>query len=122
MNYLALDRVDLQFAAGVLGRTAANPTARSWSGLKRVAGYFVSHPRIVYRFDECEVGDAPLLIGYSDSDWAGFRSSRRSVSGGMISMSGALVKAWSSRQATVALSSAEAELYALIEAPHDIPG
>ena len=34
VNYLALDRVDLQFSAGVLGRTAARPTERGWTNLK----------------------------------------------------------------------------------------
>ena len=38
VNYLALDRPDMQFAAGVLGRTAAKPTDRSW--LSRSAGPF----------------------------------------------------------------------------------
>ena len=38
-NYLALDRPDLQFAAGVLGRTAAKPTERSWANLKRAGRY-----------------------------------------------------------------------------------
>ena len=36
VNYLALDRPDLQFTAGVLGRTAARPTERSWNNLQKV--------------------------------------------------------------------------------------
>ena len=48
VNYLALDRPDLQFAAGVLGRTASRPTARSWANLKKVGRYLVSHPRLKF--------------------------------------------------------------------------
>lgn len=112
VNYLATDRVDLQFAAGVLGRSAARPTKRSWTNLKRVARYLVKHPRVAYKFDNCKVEEAVTLVGYSDSDWAGCKESRRSVSGGIVLSAGGLLKSWSNRQATVALSSAEAELYA----------
>ncbi len=44
VNYLALDRPDLQFAASVLGRTAARPTERSWTNLKKVARYLIEVP------------------------------------------------------------------------------
>ena len=48
----------------------------------------------------------------TDSDWAGDRESRKSISGGAISYGGGLVKSWSKEQPVVALSSGEAELYA----------
>ena len=47
VNYLALDRPDLQFAAGVLGRTAAKPTERSWANLKRAGRYLVKHLKVI---------------------------------------------------------------------------
>ena len=49
----------------------------------------------------------------ADSDWAGCRSTCRSTSGGVARFGAHTFKTWSSTQATVALSSAEAELYAL---------
>ena len=58
--------------------------------------------------------DDPVeLVTYVDSDWAGDRVSRKSTSGGMIFRGHHLVKSWSSNQHVVALSSGEAELYAL---------
>ena len=55
------------------------------------------------------------LVTYSDSDWAGCVKTRRSTSGGMVLRGSHLLAHWSSTQSTVALSSAEAELNALIK-------
>jgi hypothetical protein len=54
------------------------------------------------------------IATYTDSDWAGCKESRRSTSGGTLTYLGSLMKSWSSTQATIALSSAEAELHAVI--------
>jgi len=58
---------------------------------------------------------------YSDSDWAGDKDDRRSVSSMMLFFCGALIE-WRSRsQKVVALSSSEAEFYACGEAVKEIP-
>ena len=49
---------------------------------------------------------------HTDSDWAGCKKTRVSVSGGVIRIGGAVVRSWSKDQHTIATSSAEAELYA----------
>ena len=54
------------------------------------------------------------LSVFTDSDWAGCVTSRKSTSGGVVMRGSHLLKHWSSTQATVALSSAEAELIALV--------
>ena len=51
-----------------------------------------------------------MVEAYSDSDWAGDRITRRSVSGCCILVNSAFVPGCSKSQKTVALSSAEAEL------------
>ena len=56
------------------------------------------------------------MITYGNSDWAECKSSHRSVSGGVVLLGGGLLKGWSNRQVTVALSSAEAEFYATTKA------
>ena len=50
---------------------------------------------------------------YVDSDWAGCATSRRSTSGMALYFLGTLITSQSRTQATVALSSGEAELYAI---------
>ena len=60
--------------------------------------------------------DAPYsLDGYTDSDWAGDKTTRKSTSGGIAFLGGHCIKSWSSNQTIIALSSAEAELYALLK-------
>ena len=52
----------------------------------------------------------------SDADWAGCPESRKSTSGYCIQVMGNLVHAASRTQGSIALSSAESELYALCSA------
>ena len=54
----------------------------------------------------------PDLNIYVDSDWAGCPETRRSTTGFIITLLGATINYGSRTQATIALSSAEAELYA----------
>ena len=61
------------------------------------------------------------MVLYSDSDWAGDKDNRRSVTGYMLFLNGVLI-AWKSKlQRTVALSSSEAEFYACGEAVKEVP-
>ena len=54
-----------------------------------------------------------LVEVFSDADWAGNKSSRKSVSGGVIFLDGQYAFSYSRTQKTVALSSGESEYYAL---------
>ena len=56
-------------------------------------------------------GDKPL--GYSDANWAGDLDDRHSTTGNVFVISGGAVSWLSHKQATVALSTAEAEYMAL---------
>ena len=53
---------------------------------------------------------------YSDSDWAGCRTTGKSTSGGTVMIGEHYIKGWSSTQASITLSSAEAELVAMTKA------
>ena len=111
LNYLAQDRPDIQYAVKEVARRMANPRRGDWLALKRVGRYLVGAPRAVQGF---WWQDMPKeLSTYVDSDWAGCRSTCRSTSGGAVKLGGHTLKTWSTTQATIALSSAEAELYAL---------
>ena len=51
----------------------------------------------------------------SDSDWAGCKRTRKSTQGYVVQYGSHCIKSSSSTQATIALSSAEAEYYALVK-------
>ena len=110
-NYLAQDRVDIQYPCKECSRRMARPRQGDWAALKRIGRYLKGAPRLIQLFKWQEM---PKSVGvFADSDWAGCRSTCRSTSGGVARFGAHVLKTWSSTQATVALSSAEAELYAL---------
>jgi hypothetical protein len=114
-NYLAMDRSDIQFAAKEICRDMSSPTQMSIGKLKRLARYLLEYPALVWTFDETDEPFEYIDI-FSDSDWAGCLKTRRSTSGGVASIAGGAIKTWSSTQSVAALSSGEAEYYALVKA------
>ncbi len=120
LNYLAMDRLDLQFTAKCISKHMATPREHDWGALKRVARYLVGATRSIQRF---EWQDMPLTVTtFTDSDWAGDRKSRRSTSGGVMMLGKHVIKSWSSTQQVIALSSGEAELYAILKGASQTKG
>ena len=113
LNYLALDRIDIQYASKEASRRMSAPQAGDWLLLKRIGRYLVKSPRLVQLFAWQRWTDK--VEAYVDSDWAGCAATMRSTSGGVLMIGSHVVKSWSTTQATVALSSGEAELYALVK-------
>ena len=112
-NYLAMDRADLQFPVKELCRKMAAPTKADWSKLKRVGRYLLTNPRLVSKYEWQE--ETQVVEVYGDSNWAGCKRTGRSTSGGVAMRGTHLLRSWSHTQKTVALSSAEAELTALVK-------
>ena len=86
VNYLSMDRLDVQFAASVLGRAMSRPRVQSMVALKRVARYLLKHPSMEFEYSRTSIEEASVMEGYSDSDWAGCRATRRSMSGGIVTL------------------------------------
>ena len=59
------------------------------------------------------MGSTPNLNVFVDSDWAGCATTQKSTSGFVIKFMGSTIHFGSRTQATIAFSSAEAELYAI---------
>jgi hypothetical protein len=114
LNYLAQDSPDIQYAAKEVCRDMARPSQDSWRKLKILARFILERDSVIWNFD-WQSSEVELRV-YSDSDWAGCRRTRRSTSGGAVLLGGHCLKTWSSTQAPVALSSAEAEYYSMVEA------
>jgi hypothetical protein len=113
VNYMAQDRVDLAVAAQRLSQCMARPCEGDELALKRVIRYLKGHPSCSMLF--AYQGDkAPMTI-MTDSDWAGDAATRKSTSGGIIRINSHIISFWCKSQATVALSSGEAELNAMVK-------
>ena len=107
-NYLAQDRPDVAFAAKELCRDFSAPTPESLSKLTRAIRYLKGCPRLVYCFPW--QADPKCLTLCVDTDFAGCRITRRATSGGAALRGQHCIRHWSTTQATIALSSGEAEL------------
>ena len=80
--------------------------------VKRVGRYLVGKPRAVCLFRWQQRGE---LEAYSDADWGGDNSTRRSVSVGVIMRGEHCFKVSTKKQQVVSLSTAESELYAAVK-------
>jgi len=110
-NYLAADRIDVLYAAKEVCRFMSRPTDVAMGALKRLARYLRARPRMVF---DHEFQTAERIECYTDTDWAGCARTRKSTSRGCVMVGRHLIKAWSATQASIALSSGEAEYYGVV--------
>lgn len=120
LNYMATDRPDIQYSTKEVCRHMAKPTVGAWKKLKRIVRYLVGARRTVLMYPW--QGMEEVIETYSDSDWAGCKKTGRSTSGGAITIGEHFIKGWSSTQASITLSSAEAELVAMTKAVAETMG
>ena len=113
-NYLAADRFEIAFTTKELCRSMAKPTVLDVKAVTRLIRFLKGLPRMVQRIPFMD--RPPTVVeAYVDSDWAGCRRSRKSTSGGILYLGGVAVRAWSTNQNVIALSSGEAEYYAALK-------
>ena len=92
----------------------SSPTVGGQLRIKRALRFLKSQPTCMWNFPWQSLPSR--LTAYSDSDWASCPYSRRSTSGGGGVMLGFhLLTCWSRTQSSVALSSGEAELNAMLK-------
>ena len=120
LQWIVPTRPDMAFATKERARALASPTNADMTALRHLVRYYRTTSDLELRIQpktrtRVPEGEPELLSveAYSDSDWAGCRDTRRSTSGGMIYFEGAVLSFWSRTQTTAALSSCEAELYAI---------
>ena len=103
-------RPDLSFAVSLLARFQANPGLAHWNALLHVIGYIKNTLNYGLTYSrEFELSPTAFV----DADYGGCRDTRRSTSGYIFTMAGGPVTWSSKRQATVALSTVEAEYVAM---------
>ena len=114
LNYLAPDRMDIQYAVKEAARSMSAPKRSDWAMVNRIGRYLLGRPRLVMHFKW--QNPQSTIVAFTDSDWAGCVRTARSTSGGIVTIGSHVIKTYSRQQKTVALSSAEAELYAMVAA------
>ncbi|KAG7656784.1 Retrotransposon Copia-like N-terminal [Arabidopsis suecica] len=117
LQYLFITRPDIQYAVNFICQRMHFPTVSDFGLLKRILRYIKGTLGMglpIKRNSELAVS------GYSDSDWAGCKSTRRSTTGFCILLGSNLISWSAKRQPTVSNSSTEAEYRALTFAAREI--
>ncbi|XP_040362272.1 uncharacterized protein LOC112202395 [Rosa chinensis] len=104
--YLSHTRPDLAYAVSVVSQFMHNPSKTHMDAVFRILRYLKSAPGKGLLFSKHSHLD---VSGYTDADWAGNITDRRSTSGYFTFVGGNLVTWKSKKQKVVARSSAEAE-------------
>src|SRR3990167_4741808 len=112
-----VSRPDIAFAVTYLARQSAKPTTHHWVQLKHLLAFLKG---TIHKGIKFQKSINPALNAFCDSDYAGDANSGRSTSGILI-FHGKNVVSWkSSLQSRIALSSFEAEYYALTDVTKEI--
>ncbi|XP_066395929.1 secreted RxLR effector protein 161-like, partial [Miscanthus floridulus] len=107
--YLCASRPDIMLSVCMYARFQANPKECHLMAVKRIFRYLVHTPNLGLWYPK---GSTFELLGYSDSDYAGCKLTRKSTTGTCQIIGRSLVSWSSKKQNSVALSTAEAEYVA----------
>src|SRR5207237_9190631 len=112
MYAMVCSRPDLSHALSFVSRYMANPSKEHWNAVQWIFRYLCGTSNACLQFEKSRDG----LVGYVDSDYAGDLDKRRSLTGYIFTIGGCAVSWKASLQATVALSTTEAEYMAISKA------
>jgi hypothetical protein len=115
LNYAAISvRPDIAFAVNTLARYLQQPGDAHLTAAKRVLRYLRHTADMgIVLGGKKEERMATTITVWSDADWATNPDNRRSITGYVIQVDGAIVSWHSKQQTIVAKSTCEAEMYAL---------
>jgi hypothetical protein len=108
-------RPDIAYAVNQCARYSSNPDHTHFAAAKRILRYIKGSVDQALTYTGANQKQ-PLLIGYSDADYANDKDDRLSVSGYTFLLCGGAVSWASRRQKTLATSTVEAEYMAIAEA------
>ena len=112
-------RPDIAYAVHTLAKFTRSPQPRHWTAIKRVFRYLKGTHTHTLTYGGSDEDWKPELNMYCDADWAS-SSDRKSISGYVFLLASGAVSWSSKKQATIALSTAEAEYVAATHAAKQI--
>ena len=92
--YLVNTRQDICFAVNMMSQFMCEPMRVHWVAAKHILWYFQG--TVEYGLDYRQ-GDGVRLVGYTDSNWVGCASNRKSTSGCCFGL-GSIVLLWFSQK------------------------
>ena len=117
LQWLSFTRPDISYSTKELARGLHQPTEADWKKAKHLLRYLRGTGNYTQQLrptTTLNTSKAVLAMDiHVDADWAGCPSTRKSTTGFVIYILGTPVSFGSRTQATIALSSAESELYAI---------
>ncbi|CDR49806.1 hypothetical protein NBRC10512_003240 [Rhodotorula toruloides] len=113
--FIAVTRVDIQYAVDVASRYSSNPGPKHWELVKRIFAY-LSVTRDVALEMGLSRSDGSGLVAFVDADHGGDVETRRSTTGVVVQLDGTTILTISRRQSSVQLSTFQAELNAVVVA------
>lgn len=114
-------RPDITHAVNMLSRYMSKSGVEHMNAARRLLRYLQGSMNygLVYQCDERLTSDIKIT-GYCDSDWGGDQIDRKSTTGYCVFINNNLISWNTKKQPTVALSSAEAELMAIVDVIKEI--
>ncbi|GKD75289.1 ribonuclease H-like domain-containing protein [Tanacetum coccineum] len=106
LQYLTFTRPDLSYAVQQICLYMHDPREPHFAALKRILSYVQGTLELGLHL---YASATTSLVGYTDADWAGFPSTRRSTSGYCVFLCDNLLSWSATRQHTISRSSVEAE-------------
>ena len=111
--YLTHSHPDISFVVGLVARYMQHPHESHWKAAKRILRYIRGTVQFGIHYS---IGATPLLVGFTDSDWAGDPDDRKSTAGYVFTLGSGPITWACKKQSSLAISSIEAEYRVEVQA------
>eukprot|EP00253_Pinus_taeda_P023315 PITA_23315 len=115
--YLTHTRPDLSFVVGLVAWFMQKPRQSHWKAAKRILFCVQGTVHFGIRYS---AEASPLLVGFTDSNWAGDSDDRKYTAGYVFTLGLGPITWACKKQGAISLSSAEAEYHGAVEANAEI--
>lgn len=115
--YLTVTRPDIAYAVHIVSQFMASPRTTHYAAVLRILRYIKGS---IFRGLHFSSASSLELCGYSDADWAGDATDRRSTTGYCFFLGSSLISWRSKKQTLTARSSTEAEYRALANTSQEL--